>query len=141
MTLRRLLHSPTIFALLIAALFARGIVPTGFMPAEHAGAGLQLAICTSGGLAFPAAHSPLPEERASPAAHGDAGIEHPQDDDGDHERPCVYAASAVTAPAPVALARTPPPARPIRRVADVATSAPRPTILRTQSPRAPPARA
>jgi hypothetical protein len=137
-TMRRRLRSPLLHALLLLAFLVRGLIPAGFMPATQAGFGFQLQLCSAEGLA-PSPLLPGFHDAADPAgAPSDAPAPH---GDGTHERPCIYAASAVSAPPPAALAallaHAPAPAP-----ASIALpAAVRPSIVRAQSPRAPPAHA
>ncbi len=112
-------------ALLLApALALRLLVPDGFMPGESDGT-FTMQMCH--GDARSSAVIRLTQGGGTPSDHGQ-----------DHESPCVFAATAATAPPPVAaipLEAEPLPQAPAR----VQVTAP---VLRnshrTQSPRAPP---
>jgi len=134
---RTLHRSPRLVALLIVAFVARGLIPAGFMPATHAGLGLQLMLCTADGLAQSAAGPGLhfagaqDSEPRAPAPHGGEG----------HESPCAYAASASVAPPMVFAAVAVAPRGAPTLVAHRAVTVAHPSIVRSQSPRAPPAHA
>lgn len=130
-------RSPLLVALLLVAFVARGLIPVGFMPATHAGLGLQLMLCTADGLAHSAAEpglhvagAPDSEPRA-PAPHGGEG----------HESPCAYAASASVAPPMVFAAVAVVPRAAPTVVAHRDATVVHPAIVRSQTPRAPPAHA
>ena len=115
-------------ALLLApALALRLLVPEGFMAGTGDGATLTMQMCH--GDARSSAVIRLTQDPQAPADHG-----------GNHEAPCVFAATASTAPPPLAaipLETAPvPPARPTVR----ATAPAYRNTHRTQSPRAPPSR-
>lgn len=132
----RVHRRPALLALLLVAFVARGLIPSGFMPAPHAGLGLQLMLCTADGLA-PEQHYVEPGVHfatdgaapGAPAPHGDS----------DHSSPCAYATAATFAPPPgLPAASLLPAAAPTAHEHFVTTDA-RPSIVRAQSPRAPPA--
>ena len=108
------------------------------MPVAQAGFGFQLAFCTADGLA---ASPLLPGFHDAGDAGGTSSDAPAPHDNGTGEHPCVYAASAASAPPPAPLAAllAHAPAAPPARVA--LPTAVRPSIVRTQSPRAPPAHA
>lgn len=123
---RQLLRSP-LFALLMAALLLRALIPAGFMPVQAAEGGVQLQLCT--GYA-PAAL--LADAGRQPASTGSgAGLV-------DH-LPCAFAATALAAPPAVSAAILQLPAPQGLPVQAGPPSRAVPAITRSQSPRAPPA--
>jgi hypothetical protein len=122
--------------LVLPALVLRALVPVGFMPVID-GAGIHIGFCPgeaqppgalSGALA--AAH-PAHHHHHGGADHGSpASASHP---------PCLFAASATLATAPAAAALCAPVAARSRACTHEQNARPFvPSILRTQSPRAPP---
>ena len=112
-------------ALLLApALALRLLVPDGFM-AGGAGGTLTMQMCHG-------------DARSSAVIRLTQGDEAPTPHDGDHESPCVFAATAATAPPP--LAAIPLEGTPLSQAPEPApTTAPElRNTHRTQSPRAPP---
>jgi hypothetical protein len=117
--------------LLLVALAFRALVPAGFMPAIGTrGAGVTMQVCPL--------HMPSMGAEAAHAGHAPAPPSGQRVHDGSI---CAFAASAVSAPPPVL-------SGPVLR-SDVAPepilvtveNVARPSIIRSQSPRAPPARA
>ena len=118
--------------LLLPALALRLFVPDGFMPASDEAGALTMQMCHGD------ARSSIVMRLAGhdDAARGNQGGS--SDGEGRHDSPCVFAASASTAPPDV------PAISPIDAVASVATPALRATAPATrpshrcQAPRAPP---
>lgn len=137
-------RSPLLVALLLGAFLARGLIPTGFMPATHAGPGVQLTLCTAHGLA-PSATAPGLHYADDAAPAGDADPEPrtpaPHDGSSEHESPCAYAVAATVVPPSALVSATLPPTVGPRLVEHFVTTGTRPSIVRAQSPRAPPAHA
>jgi hypothetical protein len=120
--------------LALPALLLRALIPPGFMPVA-AGPGFALEFCPGAaalppGLAHAAGH-------AHRHHHGGSG--QPSDPSSSHHAPCLFAASATLAPAPVLaepLAAAPAGQAAGAHIRDGQLFSP--TILRTQSPRGPP---
>lgn len=112
--------------LVVPALALRALIPVGFMPVAAAD-GLSIELCPDAGAA--------PFERA---AHDPLAHHHHQHGPGGHA-PCLYAASATLASAPAeaaGLAQRAPESHAVEAAPSARTFVP--SILRTQSPRAPP---
>ena len=109
---------------LLAVMLVRALIPPGYMPASEAGLSLSIRLC-SGFAAEPA----QPAERGRPPSSPT------------HDSPCPFAMVGSVAPPPAILATVA--ALQPRSVQPMATATARavPAILRSQSPRGPPARA
>ena len=111
--------------LLAPALALRLLVPDGFMAGAGEGGALTMQMCH--GDARSSTVIRVTQGGESPAGHGD-----------DHESPCVFAATAGTAPPPLAaIAVVFTPSAPTPAAARISAPDLRETH-RTQSPRAPP---
>jgi hypothetical protein len=121
--------------LALPALMLRALIPAGFMPVAGA-EGLTIGLCPDAGLppgfVLPAdPHSHHHHHQHSPGG-GDPSS-------ATHHAPCVFAASATLAPAPGATVLLEPRAvRGDARVHELKARPFVPSILRAQSPRAPP---
>lgn len=126
-------------ALLLPLLLVRALIPFGFMPVV-AGGGMTIGFCP-GEADFPpgmaAAHQSAAQHLDQKAGHHSPG--HPGDPGGAaHHAPCLFAASAAPAFAPAMLALAANDTHRARPAQWVAARVFLPTILRAQSPRAPP---
>jgi len=133
--LRRLRADKRRWALLaLPALLLRALIPVGFMPVATAD-GLSIEFCPDAGP-LPAAASAAADPHAHHHHHHQGG---PDPSSASHHAPCPFAASATLAAAPDAACVAAPPA--LARApgdADVSARAFVPSIVRAQSPRAPP---
>jgi hypothetical protein len=121
--------------LALPALLLRALIPPGFMPVA-AEEGFALEFCPGA--------APLPPGIALASAHAHHRHHHSPDGGRDppsatHHTPCLFAASATLAPAPTAVVLLAPQspegdAHPL----DLSAGPFVPSILRAQSPRAPP---
>jgi hypothetical protein len=120
--------------LALPALLLRALIPVGFMPVATAD-GFSIEFCPDAGP-LPAAASAAADPHAHHHHHTEGG---PDRSSASHHAPCPFAASATLAAAPEAAAVAAPPA--LERApgeADVSARAFVPSIVRAQSPRAPP---
>jgi hypothetical protein len=132
--LRRLRADRRRWALLaLPALLLRALIPVGFMPVATAD-GLSIEFCPDAGP-LPAAASGA----ADPHAHHHHHQGGPDPSSASHHAPCPFAASATLAAAPEAASAAAPHAH-LRAPgdADLRARAFVPSIVRAQSPRAPP---
>jgi hypothetical protein len=125
-------------ALLLPALLLRALIPFGFMPVL-AGGGLTIGFCP-GEAAVPPG---LTAAHPSAAQHFDHLGHHPGGHAGEpaggaHHAPCLFAASANPAFAPALYAVASDTTLSVQPLAAPTTTLFLPTVLRAQSPRAPP---
>lgn len=111
-----------LLALVLPLLVLRALIPAGFMPIAEGG-GLIIGLCP-GAAGMPPGH----------AHHGG----HPH---GEPHAPCLFAASAAPAFSPLALALPPASAVALRAALPALNAPCLPSILRSQTPRGPPAAA
>jgi hypothetical protein len=120
--------------LALPALALRALIPVGFMPVATAD-GLSIEFCPDAGP-LPAAASAAADAHAQHHHHTEGGSE---PSSATHHAPCLFAASATLAAAPDAASVAAPHAHPrAPGDADVSARAFVPSIVRAQSPRAPP---
>ena len=126
---------------MVPALLLRGLIPAGFMPIADAG-GLSIGFCPGAGPLPPAISAEVSHAahggHASHAAHSHHAGGGSPDPGTAHHAPCLFStgvtAAFASAPAAATLA-VPTLAAPVERPA---TAVFPPTVLRAQSPRAPP---
>jgi hypothetical protein len=120
--------------LALPALLLRALIPVGFMPVATAD-GLSIEFCPDAGP-LPAAASAAADPHAHHHHHTEGGAD---PSSASHHAPCPFAASATLAAAPEAASV--PAAHALERAsgdAEVSARAFVPSIVRAQSPRAPP---
>jgi hypothetical protein len=111
--------------LVLPALLLRLLVPAGFMPGVDEDDSLTMQMCHGNGSASLALPGPGSTERGESSA--------------DHGSRCLYAATSVTAPPPVATGAAPVAARHEAATRAPPASAALRSLHRPQAPRAPPA--
>jgi hypothetical protein len=127
-----------LLALLLPALVLRALIPFGFMPVV-AGGGMTIGFCP--GEVQPPGIAAAHQISAHQDLHAGHHLGHGGDpgSSGAHHAPCLFAASASPAFSPAVLALAPSDAHRAQPVEALAARVFLPTILRTQSPRGPPA--
>jgi hypothetical protein len=125
-----------LYAAVVPALLLRALIPAGFMPVAAAG-GVAIDFCPGDGAMRPHMRMTQPHAHAeSGPAHHSGGAPRPP-----HPAPCLFAASATLAGAPASsalhLSATAATASALTAFAPVFS----PSIVRAQSPRAPPVHA
>ena len=149
MRTREITRTYVVAAVLLPALLYRALIPAGFMPVVDGSGRLTLEICpgeisTPLDLAATVAHAHLGHHRSAEAMESSAAHQHGPAGTSDssstteHPVPCPYALSATPGPTPTlaAMAAVAPDALHLRL--DDAALVFSPTVLRAQSPRAPP---
>jgi hypothetical protein len=123
----RCLSNSLFTGLLFAALAVRALIPVGFMPVASNGGALTLQLCAQRGSEVPSVRVGKDGQRipTSPS----------------HETPCLYSVSGTPTPLPW-MPSLPVATEPAGEIAPpISLTVSVPSILRTQSPRAPPSRA
>jgi hypothetical protein len=127
--MRSVLKRSLLCGLLLQAILFRALIPVGFMPAPGADGGLSVIFCAAVGGAHGPAHA---------HHHGHDGATEEGHGSGHAQYSCPFAASAGLAPLPDFSVPAPAQADLFAPAGVIGTRQFVPTILRAQSPRAPP---